>query len=579
MKQYFRFAKKYKKAFLLAPLLVIVDVFCEIVQPEMMSRIVDLGIRQKDIPYILRTGGLMLGLSLLAIIGNVGNIWYSSQGSVGFVTELRKGLFGKIQEFSFANIDRFSSASLVTRLTNDVNILQQVVMMSLRLLIRGPLMLIFAVVIAVGIAPGLGLIIAIAIPVLMVSIFFLLRKGIPFFIQMQGKLDKVNGAVQENLINVRVIKSFVREGFEKKKFAVSNEDLMAISIRASSIVALIMPVMQLVMNISIVAIVWFGGNKIMAGTLQVGQLMSFISYVTQILMSLMMLSVSVMTFSRAGASSKRILEVLDAGIDITDSPQAIREDRKPGLGKVEFIDVSFKYHSGGGEYVLKNISLTAEAGERVAVIGATGSAKSTLVQLIPRLYDATEGQVLVDGVDVRNYTLLNLRNGVSMVLQQNELFSGTIRDNLKWGNPLATEEEIIAAARDAQAHEFILSFPAQYDTLLGQGGVNVSGGQKQRLCIARAILKKPAILILDDSTSAVDTATEAGIRAALDRHLKNTTTFIIAQRIGSIISADKIIILEEGAMIASGSHEELIRSSKAYQEIYYSQQEKEVPAV
>ncbi|HVU97091.1 MAG TPA: ABC transporter ATP-binding protein [Puia sp.] len=556
-------------------MLVIADVICEIVQPEMMSKIVDVGIRQKDLSYIIRTGGLMVGLSLLAILANVGNIWYSSQGSVGFVTGLRKGLFTKIQEFSFANIDRFSSASLVTRLTNDVNILQQVLMMSLRLLIRGPLMLIFAVVIAVRIAPDLALIIAIAIPVLGISIFFLLRRGIPFFIQMQDKLDKVNGAVQENLTNIRVIKSFAREGFEKKKFAVSNEDLMAISIKASSIVALIMPVMQLVMNVSIVAIVWFGGNKIMGGRLQVGQLMSFISYVTQILMSLMMLSVSVMTFSRAGASSRRILEVLDTTPDIMDSPLAIREGRKPGRGKVEFIDVSFKYHSSGEEYVLKDIRLTVEAGERVAIVGATGSAKSTLVQLIPRLYDVTEGQVLVDGVDVRNYTLFNLRDKVGMVLQQNELFSGTIRDNLKWGNPAATEEELVAAAQAAQAHDFILSFPEQYDTILGQGGVNVSGGQKQRLCLARALLRKPVILILDDSTSSVDTATESRIREALRREFSHTTTFIIAQRIGSIMSADKIVLLDEGAIIAKGSHEELMGTSRAYREIYYSQKEKE----
>lgn len=575
MRQYFRFIKNYKKAFVLAPLLVIADVICEIVQPEMMSKIVDVGIQQKALGYIIRTGGFMVGLSLLAILANVGNIWYSSQGSVGFVTALRKGLFTKIQEFSFGNIDRFSSASLVTRLTNDVNVLQQVVMMSLRVLIRGPLMLVIAVVIAVRIAPDLALIIAIAIPVLGISIFLLLRRGIPFFIQMQDKLDKVNGVVQENLTNIRVIKSFVREGFEKKKFAVSNDDLMAISIKAASIVALIMPVMQLVMNVSIVAIVWFGGNKIMAGRLQVGQLMSFISYVTQILMSLMMLSVSVMTFSRAGASSRRILEVLETTPDITDKLSAIREGRKPGRGKVEFIDVSFKYHSSGEEYVLKDIRLTAEAGERVAIVGATGSAKSTLVQLIPRLYDVTEGKVLVDGVDVRDYTLFNLRDKVGMVLQQNELFSGTIRDNLKWGNPAATEEEVVAAAKAAQAHDFIQSFPEQYDTMLGQGGVNVSGGQKQRLCLARALLRKPVILILDDSTSSVDTATEARIREALRRDFPHTTTFIIAQRIGSIMSADKIVLLDEGAIIAAGSHEELIRSSQAYQEIYYSQMEKE----
>jgi len=575
MKQYLRFATRYRRAFLLAPLLVLVDVFCEIVQPEMMSKIVDTGILHKDLPYILRTGGLMVGLSLVAIVANIGNIWYSSEGSVGLVTELRKGLFSKIQQFSFANIDRFSSASLVTRLTNDVNVLQQVVMMSLRMLIRGPLMLILAVVIAVRIAPDLALIIAIAIPVLGVSIFFLLRKGIPYFTRMQQQLDRVNGAVQENLTNVRVIKSFVREDFEKEKFGRSNDDLMVISIRAASIVALIMPVMQLVMNLSIVAIVWLGGNKIITGSLQVGQLMSFISYVTQILMSLMMLSVSVMTFSRAGASSKRILEVLDAPLDITDSPEATREDRRVKTGKVEFVDVSFKYNHSGKEYVLKNIDLTAEPGQRIAVIGATGSAKSTLVQLIPRLYDTSEGKVLIDGVDVRDYTLFNLRSAVGMVLQQNELFSGTIRENLKWGDPHASDETLIAAAKDAQAHDFIQSFPAGYDTVLGQGGVNLSGGQKQRLCIARALLKKPAVLILDDSTSAVDTDTEAHIRQALSIHLRQTTTFIIAQRIGSIASADQIILLDEGAIIAKGRHEDLMQTSPAYQEIYHSQLKEE----
>ncbi len=579
MKSYFRFIRSYRKAFILAPLLVVLDVLCEIVQPEMMSKIVDAGIPHKDISFIIRTGAYMVGLSLLAILANIGNIAYSSRASVGFVTGLRQGLFNRIQEFSFSNIDRFSSASLTTRLTNDVNILQETVMMALRLLIRGPLMLIFAVVIAVRIAPDLALIIGIAIPVLSISIFFLLRKGIPYFILTQDKLDKVNEDVQEDLTNIRVIKSFVREAFGKKKFALSNEDLMVNSIKAASIVALIMPVMQMVMNVSIVAVVWLGGNKIISGKLQVGQLMSFISYVTQILMSLMMLSVSIMTISRAGASSKRILEVLDAEPDISDSPAALKDNLIIRQGKVEFREVSFKYHSAGTEYVLKKISLTAEAGERVAIIGATGSAKSTLVQLIPRLYEVTEGRILVDGHDLRDYTVFNLRNAVSMVLQQNELFSGSIRDNLKWGNPLATDEEIITAAKYALAHEFILSFPGQYDTIMGQGGVNISGGQKQRLCIARAILKKPAILILDDSTSAVDTATEAKIREALDSHLQNTTTFIIAQRMGSIQSADKIIILEDGAIIASGNHEELIRSSKAYQDIYYSQQEKEGQAV
>lgn len=571
MKLYFPFAAQYRKAFILAPLLVIVDAFCEIVQPALMSNIVDRGIQHKDLSYIIRMGGIMLLLSLLAIVANVGNIWYSSRASVGFATSLRKGLFGKIQEFSFSTIDRFNSASLVTRLTNDVTVLQQVVMMSLRMLIKSPLMMVFAVIMAIRINAGLAVVIAIAIPTLGLCIFFILRKSLPFFIQMQAKLDNVNGAVQENLTNVRVVKAFVRESFEKSKFALSNEQLRDISIKASGMVVLITPVMQLVMNVSIVAIVALGGRKIMSAGLQVGQLISFISYITQVLMSLMMFSMTIMTFSRAGASSDRILEVLNTKADISDSPSAVKEQLIVKEGRVEFSHVHFKYHPDSAEYVLKDISFTVEPGQRIAVIGATGSAKSTLVQLIPRLYEVTEGRILVDGRDIKDYTLFNLRNRVAMVLQKNELFSGTIRDNLKWGNPDATEEAITLAAKDAEAHDFILSFPAGYDTILGQGGVNVSGGQKQRLCIARAILKRPAILILDDSTSAVDTATEGKIRTALDRDLGGTTTFIIAQRISSIQSADKIILLDDGAIAAMGTHDALLQSSREYQEIYSSQ--------
>ncbi len=579
MKKYFPYLLKYKKALWLAPLLVIVDVVCEIFQPALMSKIVDQGISQKNLHYILTTGGLMVGLSIIAIAANVGNIYYSSTASVGFSAELRKGMFNKIQQFSFSNLDKFSSSSLTTRLTNDVNILQDVIVMLLRLLIRAPLMLLFAAIIAVQINAGLATVIAIAIPVLSTCIYFLLRRGFPFFEKMQKRLDKVNAVVQENLINVRVIKSFVREDFEKKKFGGANEDLREMSVKASGIVVLIMPVMQLVMNVSIVAIVWFGGNKIIAGTFQVGQLMSFITYITQILMSLTMLSMTIMTFSRAGASSERILEVLNTEPDIIDSPLAKEKDLHVHKGKVEFKNVFFKYHADGSEYVLKNINVIINPGETVAIIGATGSSKSTLVQLIPRLYDVTRGNILVDDADVRNYTLQNLRNGVSMVLQQNELFSGTIRQNLKWGDINATDEEIIAAAKDAQAHDFIMSFPKQYESILGQSGVNVSGGQKQRLCIARAILKKPPILILDDSTSAVDTATDAKIRAALKLHLHGTTTFVIAQRISSIQSADKIILLDNGEIIGSGTHNELIKTSSIYQEIYFSQQLKEVDQV
>jgi ATP-binding cassette subfamily B protein len=571
MKEYFPFFQKYRKALILAPTLVIIDVFCEIVQPKLMSKIVDLGVSQKSLSYVLHTGGIMVALSLVAIAANVGNIYYSSHASVGFAAELRKGMFNKIQKLSVSNIESLSSASLVTRLTNDVNILQEVIMMSLRLMIRAPLMLLFAVVIAISINAGLASIIAIAIPVLAVIIYYILRRGLPFFEKVQRKLDKVNATIQENLVNVRVVKSFVREDFEKKKFGFSNNELREISVKASGTVVLILPVMQLVMNISIVAIVWFGGNKIISGTFQVGQLMSFITYITQILMSLMMLSMTLMTLARAGASSERILEVLNAKVDIFDSPSAIEKNLTVKLGKVEFENVFFKYHSDGSEYVLKNISFTILPGETVALIGATGSAKTTLVQLIPRLYEVSKGRVLVDDADVRDFTMQNLRKNVKLVLQQNELFSGTIKQNLKWGNPEASDEEIVTAAKASQAHDFIQSFPKQYETVLGQGGVNISGGQKQRLCIARAILRKPSILILDDSTSAVDTTTEAKIRESFNGHLKDTTKIIIAQRISSIMSADKIILLDNGEIIGTGTHTELMINNPVYKEIYNSQ--------
>ena len=579
MKKYFFFFRNYKQALFLAPGLVIIDVICEIVQPELMSKIVDNGVSQKSLAYILHTGGIMLALSIIAIAANIGNIYFSSRASVGFAAELRKGLFKKIQEFSFSNLDRLSSASLVTRLTNDVNILQDVIMMSLRLLIRAPLMLLFAVIIAVRINAGLASIIAVAIPVLAVCIYFILHRGLPFFEKVQQKLDKVNLVIQENLLNVRVVKSFVREDFEKKKFSITNDELREISVKASGTVVLIMPVMQLVMNLSIVAIVWFGGNKIIAGTFQVGQLMSFITYITQILMSLMMLSMTIMSFSRAGASSERILEVLNTPVDIIDSPEAKQNNLQVTQGKVEFEHVFFKYHADSNEYVLKDISFTVTPGETVAIIGATGSAKSTLVQLIPRLYDVTKGRVLIDGVEIRDYTLHNLRSRVNLVLQQNELFSGTIKQNLKWGNTLASDEDIFAAAKDARAHDFIMSFPKKYNTVLGQGGVNVSGGQKQRLCIARAILSKPAVLILDDSTSAVDIATERQIRESFSRHLHGTTIIIIAQRISSVQSANQIILIDNGEIIGHGRHDELIKTSAVYKEIYFSQQLQKVIAV
>jgi len=575
MKTYYQFFGNYRKALILAPTLVVIDVGCEIVQPELMSKIVDHGVLLKDLHYILQTGGFMLLLSIIAIAANVSNVYFSSHASVGFAAELRKGMFTKIQSFSFANLDRLSSSSLVNRMTSDVNILQDVIMMSLRLLVRAPLMLLFAVIIAVRINASLASIIAIAIPLLSVCIYVILRRGLPYFEKVQQKLDRVNRIVQENLVNVRVVKSFVRDDFEKKKFFSSNEELRELSVKASGLVVLIMPVMQLVMNVSIVAIVWFGGNKIIAGSFQVGQLMSFITYITQILMSLTMLSMTIMTLARAGASSERILEVLNTKVDIVDSALAIEKQTSIKRGEIVFENVSFKYTQQANEYVLKNINLHIPPGETVAIVGATGSAKSTLVQLIPRLYDASLGRILIDEVNVRDYTLRNLRTGVNLVLQQNELFSGTIRQNLSWGKPGAADDEIIAAAKDAQAHDFIMSFPKQYETVLGQSGVNLSGGQKQRLCIARAILSKPKILILDDSTSAVDIATDARIRLSFRQHLQGTTILIIAQRISSIQSADRIIVLEDGELIGNGTHEELMKNNKVYGDIYHSQQLKD----
>jgi len=574
MNVYLPFFRKYKTAFILAPSLVIIDVIGEIMQPKLMSQIVDQGVQQKNLHEVISTGLIMLLLSIVAIIGNFGNIYYSSKASVGFATELRLGLFKKIQTFSFLNIDNFSSASLVNRLTNDVNILQTVIMMSLRLFFRAPLMLFFGIFMAARINTQLAIIIAVAIPVLAVSIYIILSKSYPYFLKMQQKLDQVNGAVQQDLMNIRVVKSFVRESFEEKHFALFNTNLKEASIRASAIVVMVTPVMMLIMNFSIVAVVWFGGTKIIAGTMHIGQMMSFIVYITQILMALTMLSMTIMSFSRASASSNRIVEVLHTQADIEDTPLVAQKNITIKSGKVEFRNVAFKYHKDAKEYVLKNISFIINPGEQIAIIGATGSAKSTLVQLIPRLYETSKGKILINDIELKNYPLLNLRSSIGMVLQKNQLFSGTIKENLKWGNPAATDEEIIQVCKEAQAHDFIRSFPEQYETELGQGGVNLSGGQKQRICIAAALLKNPKILILDDSTSAVDSTTEAKIQQAFKQNLKKVTIFIIAQRISSVQRADKIIVLDDGQIAGIGTHHELLKSNQTYQEIYNSQRQK-----
>ncbi len=452
-----------------------------------------------------------------------------------------------------------------------------VTMMGLRMAFRAPGMLIGALIMAFLMNARLALVILVVIPFLALSIGFILKTAFPRFTVMQKKIDRLNSGIQEALTNVRVIKSFVREDHEIQKFSEMNQDLKDGSIHAMKVVIATMPVMMLAMNITTLAVVWYGGNMIIGGRMQVGDLTAFTTYIVQILMSLMMLSMVLHMSSRAMASVKRISEVLDTEIDLTDE-NAAQKDRKVEHGRVEFQDVAFSYSDEGGEKVLEHISFTAEPGQIVGVIGATGSGKTTLVQLIPRLYDATEGCVLVDGVDVRDYSLRHLRDGVGMVLQKNVLFSGTIEENLRWGNESATMEEIRMAADHAQADGFVTSFAGGYDTDMGQGGVNVSGGQKQRLCIARALLKRPKILILDDSTSAVDTATEAKIRESFRTDLKDTTKIIIAQRISSVEEADLIIVLDDGKIIGKGTHEELIKNCEEYQEIYYSQKDKEESA-
>jgi len=575
-KRFIPFLKTYKKYIMLAFFFMIFDVLGEIVQPILMSKIVDVGIANKDLNYIIKVGGFMLLMGLIAVLGGTANVYYASRTGVSFATDLRKQLFHKIQQFSFANIDNFSTASLVTRLTNDMTIIQLLVVIAVRLLIRSPLMLIFGLIMAFSINRELAVVFSVAIPILGFAIYMVLSKAFPLFKVMQKKLDKVNANVQENLINVRVVKSFVRQDFEKKKFADSSEELKETAERAVHIVVLNMPILTLIMNLSIIALVWIGGARIMNGSLDVGQLMSFISYTTQILFSLMLLSFVIILAGRASASADRVIEVLDTDIDFADKPDA--SDKTVESGTVEFKNVCFKYNNSEN-YVLKDINFKAGEGQVIAIVGATGSAKTSLVQLIPRLYDVSEGQVLVDGMDVRDYKLRNLRQEIGFVLQNNVLFSGTIKDNIKWGDQKASDEEVKKFAQYAQANDFISGFPEKYDTELGQGGVNVSGGQKQRISIARALIKKPKILVLDDSTSAVDTETEARIRAAFKRELTGTTTFIIAQRISSVESADKILVLNEGEIVGAGTHEELMRTNNEYQEIYYSQQQvKEVSA-
>ena len=572
MKRYRKYIAPYLSSFIIGPLMMLTEVAGEVFLPKLMSMIINNGVANRDMGYIARTGGLMLLAVVFMAAGGILGAYFSSKAAICFTSDLRSDVFKKVQQFSFANIDEFSTGSLVTRLTNDIQQVQNVLMMALRMALRSPGMFIGALIMAFTMNARLALVILIVIPVLILSIGLILKTAYPRFEMLQKKLDRLNSGIQEALTNVRVVKSFVREDFEIQKFSALNEDLKDSSLRAMRIVIMTMPVMMLMMNITTLAVVWYGGNLIIAGSMPVGDLTAFTTYIVQILMSLMMLSMIFLQSSRARASLRRINEVMDTPIDLNDDEAAYKE-KKVESGRVEFKDVSFGYGKGDGRYdlVLEHISFSAESGQTIGIIGSTGSGKTSLVQLIPRLYDAAGGEVLVDGVNVRDYSLKNLREGVGMVLQKNVLFSGTIEENLRWGNEDAPMEEIVEAAKSAQADGFVRSFQFEYGTEMGQGGVNVSGGQKQRLCIARALLKKPKILILDDSTSAVDTATEARIRESFQNELKDTTKIIIAQRISSVKDADLILVLEDGQIIGKGTHAELLESCEAYNEIYTTQ--------
>ncbi|MGM9973911.1 MAG: ABC transporter ATP-binding protein [Clostridiaceae bacterium] len=573
IKKLLPYISKYKLYAILCPIAIIGEVLLEVRIPLLMSKIVDIGIMNQDINYVIRTGITMVLMAMLALAFGALAAFFSAKASVGFGTELRRAQFNKIQEFSFSNINKFSTPSLVTRITTDVMNTQNAFMMIIRILVRAPFMLVSATIVALTINRGLVSIFLIAIPILAVGLFIIASTAFPRFSALLKKYDSLNSSVQENLISMRVVKAFVRSDYEKSKFKEANDGLMDASIRAEKVIIFNMPLMQLTIYGCIIAILWFGGNKILSGTMQTGELISFITYVTQILMSLMMISMVFINIVLSRASVSRIVELLDEKIDITDENAS--EDLQVADGSVEFKNVSFKYNPEAEDNVLDNINLTINSGETIGIIGGTGSSKSTLVQLIPRLYDVTEGEIIVAHHNVKDYKLRTLRDAVSMVLQKNVLFSGTIRDNLKWGNENATEEEIISACKAAQAHDFVTSFPDGYDTDLGQGGVNVSGGQKQRLTIARALLKNPKILILDDSTSAVDTATDAKIREAFKNNFKDVTKIIIAQRITSVSDADKIIVLDDGKINGIGTHDQLLKNNEIYQEVYNSQQKGE----
>ncbi len=574
MKRWYKYVMPYKISFLLGPLGMIAEVVGEMFMPLILAKIINAGeAGELTVPMSVGYAGILIGIVLLMLTGGVAGAYFGSKASVNFAADLRSDVYAKIQGYSFANIDKFSTSSLVTRMTNDVTQVQNFVNMLLRMALRSPGMLIGGIIMAVMLKPSLSVVLAVTMPMLIVVILLLIKISFPRFGIMQKKIDKLNSTVRENVTNVRVVKSFVREDYEINKFEADNADLKNSGMRAVKVMIWMGPVMNIFMYATVIAVIWFGNGIVLDGGMRIGDLSAFITYTMQILSSLMMVTMLLMTSSRAMASGKRICEVLDEKIDIEDYSAKCPE-KQVEEGNIEFKNVSFRYYKNSEEAVLENIDLKIKAGSTVGIIGSTGCGKTTLVSMIPRLYDTDTGDVYVDGVNVKDYSLTKLRDGIGIVLQKNLLFSGSIADNLRWGDMEATDDEMINASKNAAADKFVSSFSDGYDTLIDKGGLNLSGGQKQRLCIARALLKKPKILILDDSTSAVDTATEAQIREAFKNELSDCTKIIIAQRISSVKDADEIIVMNDGKITGIGTHEELLDTNTEYTEIYYSQMDK-----
>ena len=573
MKRWLKYVKPYLSSFILGPLGMIVEVIGEMFMPLLLAELINsANDGTLTVEKSITIAGLLIVIVLLMMTGGVAGAYFGAKASVNFAADLRRDLYSKVQEYSFANIDKFSASSLVTRMTNDVTQLQNFVNMLLRMALRSPGMLIGGIVMAIMLKPSLSVVFAVTIPIMLIVILLVIKNGFPRFDRLQKQVDKLNSTVRENVTNVRVVKSFVREEYEIEKFERDNSGLKSAGMSAVKLMIFILPVMNIFMYATVIAVIAFGHKIVLDNGMLVGDLSAFITFTTQILSSFMMVSFLFMISSRALASAKRICAVLDEKIDIIETNYLA--ERKIIAGEIEFKNVSYRYYKHSEEAVLENINLKLEAGSTVGIIGSTGCGKTTLVSMIPRLYDVDSGEVLIDGVNVKDYSLVNLRDGIGMVLQKNLLFSGTIAENLRWGDMNATDEEMIRAAEHSAAHKFVSTFTDGYDTELEKGGMNLSGGQKQRLCIARALLKKPKILILDDSTSAVDTATEAQIRSAFATDLQGCTKIIIAQRISSVMAADRIIVMNDGKITGIGTHDELLESNAEYSEIYYSQMDK-----